>query len=338
MSDLPEGLSERELIGRLRDRIGKPGEGVVVGIGDDAAVIDEGGPDYLLLTDDAFIDQVHFDLGTWTPRQVGIKAMAATLSDIAAMGGKARTCLVSLILPQAFETRLLDELYDGLIATASRYHVSIVGGNVVAGPRLGLCLTATGSVEKAKLCLRSGAEAGHLFAVTGDLGRSEAGRLAAAGTLSVDEEAARTARAKHFEPMPRLEEAAALVGAVRVGAMIDISDGLASEVHHIAHESGVGARIVAAAIPIQDATRTIARAAGIDPVRLALGGGEDFELLLTLPPHLFETARQALAGLGTPLAAIGEVLPREKGVELADEDGQARPLELAGWDHLTPGR
>jgi thiamine-monophosphate kinase len=338
MSDLPQGLTERELIERLRDRIGRPGEGVVVGIGDDAAVIDEGGPDYLLLTDDAFIDEVHFDLGTWAPRQVGTKAMAATLSDIAAMGGKARTCLVSLMLPRGFETRLLDELYDGLIAAASRYHVSIVGGNVVAGPRLGLCLTATGSVEKAKLCLRSGAEAGHLFAVTGDLGRSEAGRLAASGIVSVDEEAARTARAKHFEPVPRLEEAAALVEAVRVGAMIDISDGLASEVHHIARESNVGARIVAAALPIEEATRTVARAAGVDPVHLALGGGEDFELLLTLSPQVFETALQALAGLGTPVTAIGEVLPREKGVELVGEDGRARPLELAGWDHLTSDR
>jgi thiamine-monophosphate kinase len=334
MSDLIREIGERGLIERLRSRVGEPGEGVVVGIGDDAAVIDEGGADYLLLTDDAFIDQIHFDLSTWTPTQVGIKAMAATLSDIAAMGGRAKACLVSLLLPPSFEVGHLDGLYDGLMTTAGRFGVPIVGGNIVRAPRLGLCLTATGSVDKTRLCPRSGATVGEILAVTGDLGRSEAGRLVVARSLAVDEATAHSARQKHFEPVPRLEEAALLVGAVKVGAMIDISDGLASEVHHIARESKVGARLDVGALPILEGTRRVARAAGVDPVSLALGGGEDFELLLTLPPEMLGTAGRALEPSGTTLTAIGEVTSQDEGVRLIGEDGVARPLDVAGWDHL----
>jgi thiamine-monophosphate kinase len=337
MAELVRELGELGLIEKLREIVGAAGEGVVAGIGDDAAVIDLDGMNYLLLSDDAFLDRVHFDLRTWSASQIGGKAMAATLSDIAAMGGTARTCLVSLLIPASLEIRDLEELYRGLVSMAGQFAVSIVGGNVVSAERLGLCLTVTGHVEKTKVCLRSTARLGDAVAVTGDLGRSEAGRLLLAGDISLaagHERAVDSLRQKHLAPVPRLKCGASLAGAVDVGAMIDISDGLAREVHHITLASGVGARIEESKLPILEETRLVAQLAGIDASHLALGSGEEFELMFTLHPAEVEIARSAIEALGVAFTTIGEIVPRDAGVRLIEEDGTSSALAPEGWDHF----
>jgi thiamine-monophosphate kinase len=276
-----------------------------------------GNDDYLLFKTDAIVEGVHFTKET-PPQQVGRKALARCLSDIAAMAGTPLHALITLGLPRAFHAESIEQIYAGLTELASRYHVALVGGETVTNPdRVLLSVAVLGTVPKARCVLRSGAKPGDAIFVTGSLG----------GSLL----------AKHLEFEPRLKEARWLASHFSVHAMIDLSDGLASDLRHILQASQVGAELLASAIPISRAARLQAKEKGSakTPLLAALTDGEDFELLFTLP------SRSAVALLDawkeqfpkTPLTCIGKITAAPT-VLLRTKEG-LRPLPAHGYVHFA---
>jgi thiamine-monophosphate kinase len=328
-------LGERGLIDRIRQRLGPLAAGVRLGVGDDAAVIAWPGGD-LLLTVDTVLEDVHFRRTTSTLRDVGAKAMAVNLSDVAAMGGTPCVALIALAMPASCAVSDIDELYAGLLDLARPHGVALVGGDTCASPG-GLVLTVTlaGRVEGPPLT-RSGARPGDLVLVTGSLGAAAAGLHALEqGPVAAPDEALAAVRRAHHRPIPRVEEGRAVRTTGGATAMIDLSDGLATDLGHIARESGAGAVIDLDALPIAEATRAVARAAGADPRVWAVSGGEDYELCFTAPP---EAARALAARVsrdtGTAVSVVGEMRSAAEGLRFVDHAG--RPVAVRpGFDHFA---
>ncbi len=325
-------IGEFGLIERIKGCVAAGDRSVLIGIGDDAAVV-EGRPGlYRLITSDAFVEGVHFKREFARPWQIGWKIMAANLSDIAAMGGEPRWVVVSVALPEAVSVEETEELYRGMDAVCSRFGCSIVGGDTSFSPnRMLISIAAIGEVEKERLTLRRGAKIGDAICVSGDLGGSQAGLEVLWEKGLTDEDLVR----RHLEPIPRIREARAMGDVARIHAMIDISDGLSSEIHHICRESRVGARLFAAQIPICSGAREVAQKLGRSPLDYALGGGEDFELLFTLCPGDVERVRSHLLNnTGTPVRVIGEIVEPAKGVIIVGEDGRERKMPALGYRHF----
>jgi thiamine-monophosphate kinase len=327
---------EFSLIARLTAGLPLPAD-VIVGVGDDAAVIDLGEDRVLVATCDAQVEGVHFRLRTGAPESLGRRALAVNLSDCAAMGAIPRFALISLLAPPDSDTALLDAIYAGLRAEAEAFGVAIVGGNVARNPdRLILDITLLGTGQRQKLLLRSGARAGDAIGVTGAVGTAAAGLLIAedeqlAGQISA--EARATVAQALREPSPRVAAGQWLAehGAT---AAIDISDGLAADLGHLCAASGVGAQIDAAMLPIAPATREVAGAAGREARDLALFGGEDYELLFTVPAEQAVTlVRQLNAAVGVPVTLIGTVTA-ESTMTLQSQ-GATMPLPARGWNHMA---
>ncbi len=327
-------LGERGLIARLRRQLPPPGPEVLVGIGDDTAAVAWGGQT-LLLTTDTLLEGVHFRRSTATLRDVGAKAIAVNVSDIAAMGGEPCYALLALALPPSLPVAEIDELYAGIHDMARRHGVAVVGGDTCAAPGGAvLSVTLVGRVDGAPL-RRSGARPGDAILVTGDLGASAAG-------LAVLEQSpgglppatAEAARRRHRLPTPRVAEGRLIRASGHATAMINVSDGLVTDLDHIATESRVGARIDVDALPVSEGTRAVADALGRDPLQWALSGGEDYELLFTAAAdRAAEVARAVTDGTGTPVHRIGEVRPPGEGVRFLDRGGRPRAVE-PGFDHF----
>jgi thiamine-monophosphate kinase len=327
-------LGERGLIARLRSRLPPPGPDVLVGIGDDTAAV-AWGARTLLLTTDSLLEDVHFRRTTATLREIGAKAIAVNVSDIAAMGGRPRYALVALALPPGYRVDEVDELYAGFADAAGPHGVALIGGDTCAAPGgLVLCATLVGEVDGAPL-RRAGARTGDAILVTGTLGAAAAG-------LAVLERRPRDLPAgvgeavvrAHRLPSPRVREGEAIRASGWGTAMIDLSDGLATDLGHVAAESGVGAVVYADRLPISDATRAVARALGADPLDWALSGGEDYELLFTATAaRAAELARAVTERTGTAVHSIGEVRPPAEGVRVLDAEGRPRALR-PGFDHF----
>jgi thiamine-monophosphate kinase len=280
---------------------------VLVGPGDDCAVLTPPARP-LLVTTDMLMDGTDFILAEVGPRRAGRKAMAANLSDIAAMAGVPTAAVVSVALPRDGRG-LAQELYLGLRDVADAFGVALVGGDTNSwnGP-LVISVTALGEATDRGPVPRSGARPGDWLFVTGPLGGSILGR--------------------HLDFTPRVREALALHAAVPLNAMLDVSDGLAADLNHICEESRCGAVLTAEAIPISDAARALSRASGKSPLEHALGDGEDFELVFAVSP---DAGRKLLAAPPAPgLAKIGECV--ESGLWLS-QGGQRRPLAATGWVH-----
>ena len=312
---------------------------VALNVGDDAAALDLGAEQLLLATCDAQVEGRHFLTAVATPYEIGHKALAVNLSDIAAMGGEPLWALVSLIAPPDLDVAMVDGIYEGLRALAERYHVAIVGGNVssTTGP-LTLDITALGRVARERLVARSGALSGDRLLVTGSLGAGLAGLRAftAAAGAPIAPEALERVRARMTTPEPRVREGMALAAASAASAMLDLSDGLAGDLYHLCERSQVGALIEAARLPITDATRSVAEALGADPSDYALYGGDDYELLFTARPERVERAIEAARAAGAGATVIGEVTSPEQGIRVRGTDGTVRTLAPLGWDHLAP--
>jgi thiamine-monophosphate kinase len=310
-------MTEFDLIHRLTRAL-PTNPSVVVGAGDDCAVLEAGVPDRLLLfKTDAVVEGVHFTPGT-APEKIGHKALGRCLSDIAAMAGTPSAALVTLALPRDFSPDFVEAIYTGLNALARRHHVAIVGGETTTNPGgLLLSVALLGWVPRGKGVLRSGAEAGDAIFVTGELGGSLAG--------------------KHLEFEPRLAEARWLAQHFSPHAMLDISDGLAGDLRHILTASRVGAELLASAIPISRAARRAAKAAPSTkpPLLAALTDGEDFELLFTVASRdavpLLDAWKKQFPGLA--LTCIGKIKAGE-GITLRDQQG-VRPLTAHGYEHFA---
>jgi thiamine-monophosphate kinase len=331
-----DDLGEFDLIARLTEKLpAKPG--VAVGVGDDAAVLDCSTGDQLVATCDALIEGRHFDRSFATPSQVGRRALAVNLSDIAAMGGQPLFALISLVLPTGMDFDWLDGFYAGLRAEADEFEVAIVGGNIAstAGP-LVVDITLLGRVPSGRALLRSGGRPGDRVCVTGTLGAAAAGLLTlASNTLptGLAEDVVERVRSAYRQPQPRVAAGQALAQAGAVTAMLDISDGVAADLNHICERSHVGAIVEAAALPIDDATTKVVRAYGRDPVALALHGGDDYQLLFAVRPESLATAQGIARTVGDSVTPIGWLTEPESGLRLRTPEGE-RPLEPRGWDHL----
>ena len=308
-------LGEFGLIKRLADNISINDAQVVAGIGDDAAVIKTDGPKLLLFTTDSLIEDVHFTHSTITPYQIGWKALAANLSDIAAMGGVPKHGLVSIGLPPQTSVDFVDSLYQGIKDLAHKFKVNIVGGDTARSPHLVVNISLLGEVEEEYLALRSGAQIGDKVAVTGDLGAAATHRLAG----------------KHLPPQPRVEEGRAIVKKLRPTSMIDISDGLAGDLRHICQSSQVGANILLEKVPISEKTRQMSKELGKDSLGLALEGGEDYELLFTASA---KKVPELISETDVSVTVIGEITDQKGKLLMIDKEGKPHPLEGKGYEHF----
>jgi thiamine-monophosphate kinase len=328
-------LGEFGLIELLAKIVGQPkGKQVLIGIGDDAACWRTGASTQIV-TSDSLIQDVHFSLSTTTWRELGWKALAVSLSDIAAMGGLPQYALVSLGLPGDTEVASVAELYEGIEELARFFDVSIVGGDSVGAPVVMVSLAVVGKAEKnLSVLTRSAAAPGELIAVTGYLGTSAAGLAMLQGVLELhlkDEETAGQLKEAHLRPYPRVVEGQALA-CHGVEAAIDLSDGLVGDLGRLCKASGVGARLFTSQIPVHPLVRN---SFGGDAIQLALSGGEDYELLFTARSEVIERVRGAIA---CPVTVIGETVAKPEMVKVIDEHGNELSVEKAGWEHFAKGR
>ena len=309
-------MNEFELIAALTSELAT-GEGVVVGPGDDCAVVDGDGDREILLKTDAVVEGVHFERET-DSRLVGRKALARCLSDIAAMGGSPRHALITLGLPDGFDPGYLKGVYAGLNELAKAHGVSVVGGETTNnGDRLFINIALTGEVEKGRAILRSGAQVGDAVFVSGELGGSLAGH--------------------HLKFEPRLKESSWLTAEFEVHSMIDVSDGLAGDLRHIARASGVGAELLETAVPISRSAKRRARdqISSKPPLLAALTDGEDFELLFTIVAaeavNLLDGWKREFPDV--KLSCVGKIVEGD-GLRIKDRTG-IRELTVEGFTHFA---
>ena len=328
-------LGEFALLSRLQRRLKQAAAPPVVrGIGDDCAVLRPGDGHDLLVTTDTQEEGVHFRRDWSTPEDIGWRCLAVNVSDIAAMGGVPLGAVVALSLPETLAVAFVEAMYDGMNALAEAYDCPIIGGNISKSTeRLSVTITVLGSTPRDGAAYRAAARAGDDIWVTGDLGGAKAGLEALIHPQAVAGLPTAAVLARYRRPRPRLREALFLR---QHGArsLIDLSDGLSSDLAHICEASGVGARLLADHIPISDETRRVADALGFDPLTMALHGGEDFELCLTAPPGAAAPLEQGLRGqFDCPLTRIGAI-QAGAGVTLCHSDGGDVPLIAGGYDHF----
>ena len=316
-------MTEFDLIDLFTRAAPREGEGVVLGIGDDAAVLRPPRGEDLVMTVDAVVDGVHFDR-RFRPEDVGWKALAVNLSDLAAMGARPLWALCALSTPRAEASGRLAGVGRGLAACASTFGVALAGGNVTRARELALTVTVVGAVRRGRALARAGARPGDTLLVSGSLGDAALGRRPGAVRALVR---------RQRRPTPRLALGQALPGLAR--AAIDVSDGLLQDLAHLCAASGVGATVRLDALPLSEAyRRTVERGARVRPYDAALAGGEDYELLVAVAPGQVGRARAAARKVGIPLTAVGDVT-RGGGVKVFDACGRPYHVRARGHDHLA---
>ena len=318
-------VAEREHAPRSGDQSRPPD--VLVGIGDDAAAW-RTQETTQVLTADALVEGVHFrrDLASW--EEVGWKALAVNLSDVAAMGASPGLATITLGLPPDLDVAAVDGLYSGILDCSALYGSAVVGGDVVRSPVVFIAVSLTGTAEH--LLTRSSARPGHAVAVTGTLGGSAAGLEVLREGLCLEEGDALALRSAHLRPQPRLREGQYLAKR-GVPCAMDVSDGLAADLGRVCRASNVGAIVEAASLPIHPVAR---RVYPRQSLAMALGGGEDYELLFAAPPELVDELLSALPSGG---AVVGRIVDDALGrVVVLDENGRSLDVASYGWDHLRP--
>lgn len=317
---------EFALIDRLAGRAPHGSHAVMTGIGDDAAVIEIAPPPapLLLVTTDLLVEHRHFTCRWATPKQIGIKAAECNISDIAAMGGTPTYMFVSLALRADMDVEWAEALYDGITESCRRYDITVAGGDTTQGEVNMVNITLLGQVQRGCVRLRSHARPGDILMVTGSLGAS----AAALSLLKQNRSPGEYLLEKHLTPRCRLDVSGRI--AQFANAMIDISDGLGSDVQHICRQSAVSVEIDAQAVPIHDEVIRAARSLGFTPLFLALTGGEDFELLFSIAPEKIDQ----LSATGVMCQPVGRVLPRSSQSALIHPNGSRTPLPK-GYDHFS---
>jgi len=332
-------LGEFGLISHLTSDIKPVNDSTIKGIGDDAAVIDNGNK-LTLVSTDLLVEGVHFDLSYTPLKHLGYKAAIVNFSDIAAMNGTPGQLYVGLSVSNRFPVEALEELYEGLKLACERYKVDLAGGDTTSSAGgLFLALTVTGEVEKDKVVYRNTAKEGDLICVSGDLGSAYLGLLLlerekqvylADPDMQPDLEGNDYILGRQLKPEARTDIVKKLHEAsVLPNAMIDISDGLASEILHICNDSGVGCRIYEEKLPIDVSAAAIAAEFNIQPVTAAMNGGEDYELLFTIPATDFEKIN-----LISEISIIGHITDANAGCALVSNDGVLVEIKAQGFDHM----
>ncbi|MGH7727187.1 MAG: thiamine-phosphate kinase [Vulcanimicrobiaceae bacterium] len=305
---------------------------IVLGIGDDAAAWRPSRSHLSVISSDALVDGVHFRTRAMSGGEIGHRAMAANLSDVAAMGARPVLATVALGIPAAGDAPLVVEAYRAMAALAARHGARIVGGDIVGAPVLFLSLTVVGEVSPSRLARRDGGRPGDVLAVTGPLGASRAGLALLERDAPVGEALARRAAEAFARPEPRVAEGRWLAASRNVRAMVDLSDGLSTDLGRLARASGCGAELLG--VPIDPAAEAVARALGDDPLEYALDGGEDFELLVAVARRAFGHLAECFrAHFRKPLLGIGTLIAGS-GVRLLGAGGTSRLLEPGGFEHL----
>lgn len=332
-------IHEFDLIRALHRRHGRQSPSIVQGIGDDAAVIASQADQWTVLTTDLLTEGVHFDLKTATLADIGFRASAANLSDIAAMGATPQYLLVSLAIPRTGVSRHVHQLYRGMMAACRPHHVQLIGGDTSAsGSGWFLSLTLVGTAPPRKALFRSGARIGDNLYVTGTIGDSLAGlRLLneppRATTLSARRRKFLIGR--HLRPTARIAEGQWLSSQCFATSAIDLSDGLSGDLRHICENSHVGAELDLGAIPLSPACRAYAAARKLDPVDLALTGGEDYELLFTVSPQQRRRLEQSAIEQGFSITCIGTIRNYRFGMQALTPHGTRHRLAMTSYEHFT---
>lgn len=317
-------LGEFGLIDKIAELVGSPKGRVISGIGDDAAVW-IGERCLQLATTDSLVEGVHFLCSQITWEELGWKALAVNLSDIAAMGGNPRYALITFGLPKDMEVEDVISIYKGLLEIARIYDVAIVGGDFVFSPQLIITITVLGDLDGEVYLSRSEAYPGDQIGITGYLGSSAGGLEMLRRGLNLEKEIASFLRQAHFRPLPKINEGKILLR-YKVKAAIDISDGLISDLGHICRLSKVGAKVRIDRIPVHPYLKEVF---GEEALGFALCGGEDYELLFTAPQGVMEELRRELS-----FTIIGEIVEGQ-GIELLDEEGKSFHWKKRGWDHFA---
>lgn len=323
--------TEDDLIADLRDICATAApEKLILGIGDDAAVWRPSRSNLSVITTDALVEDVHFTLSAMTPRDIGWRALAANLSDIAAMGARPVLATIALGVNDRSNAGWIRELYEGLANLARRSGCALAGGDITRSPAITIAITIVGEVRPSNLKRRAGARPGDVIALTGPLGASHAGLrlLSARPDLAAQDRFAGVLRAFRT-PTPCLAQGRWLGASRNVHALMDSSDGLSTDLARFCTASGAGAMVDA--VPVDPEARTVAELLGDDPEAYALDGGEDFTLIAALHPRAFDYLRTRFGQrFGTPLVRVGTItstpgLRRPNGT----------PISPAGWDHLS---
>jgi thiamine-monophosphate kinase len=314
---LAEELGEFGLIERIRQN-----SRLSLSPYDDAAIIPLKEEKLLLVATDMLVENVHFSLDFINPYEIGWRAMASNLSDIAAMGGVPTHFLVSLCIKPNTKVDFVDDLYRGMEELGAQFGLGLAGGDINRGERFIINLTVVGEVEKGSVVRRDGARCGDKIVVTGSLGEAECGlSILKKGCSGMDK-----IIKKHTMPSPRVKEARAIISTCKISAMIDISDGLVADLYHIVEASGVGANIYLEKLPLSQDLKRQAKLLSLDPVELALYGGEDYELLFTAKELT------SIPQLEVPLTVIGEII-QEKGLFLI-YNGKKEKIFPKGYRHF----
>ena len=342
LADVP---TEFDFIRRLRERAVNPQSSQTnqlrAGIGDDAAVVRSFGSKDSIIATDLLVEDIDFRRSTVPPYFLGHKTLTVSLSDIAAMGARPRWCLTSIGLPEdAWQTEFLDEFYKGLFELARQYDVQLIGGDTSRTPdRIVIDSVLIGECSTDTAVMRSGASPGDQIFVTGSLGGSAAGlrliergaHLADQNLASNDTQALDQVLLRHLKPEARVGWGIILGQERLATSMIDISDGLSSDLNHLCSESGVGSLIESSHLPIDHQVVELCGRRALDPLQLALHGGEDFELLFTVRPTDIPRLPKRVDGVG--ITRIGEIKPALEGVNIS-EGTRVWELTPKGWKHF----
>ncbi|MDX2286117.1 MAG: thiamine-phosphate kinase [Bacteroidia bacterium] len=336
-----ERLGEFGLIDHLTKRFPLPQAPLLTGIGDDAAVYLPAAGKAQVVTTDLLLEGVHFDLGYTPLRHLGYKAVAVNVSDLAAMNADPVGITVSFGVSSRFSVEALEELYAGIAHACEAYGVQLLGGDT-SSSRQGLVLsvTAVGEAHPGQITYRHGARPGDLICVSGDVGAAYAGLMVLEREKAVfkDRPDLQPDLTSYDYVVGRLLRPEARLDIVRLlrelgvqpTAMMDVSDGIASELHHLCRQSSCGAQIYAHKIPIDYQTVAVAEEFKLPPVAFALNGGEDYELIFTVPIGQFDTIKSA-----RDFAVIGHMTPDAGIIQLVSEGGEAVDIEAQGWNHFT---
>ncbi len=339
--DFIKDLRERTISEKSSLPITPGHSGLISGIGDDAAVVRNASGKDTVLSADLLVEDIDFRRTTTPPFLLGHKALAVSLSDVAAMGARPRWSILSIGVPaDVWESDFIDKFYDGLLSLAGRYDVQLIGGDTSrTSEKIVVDSTLIGECNAGFAVSRAGAKPGDLIFVTGTLGGAAGGlrlvergaHLADQNLTASDTDSLDHLLLRHLRPEPRVGWGLVLGQERLAAAMIDISDGLSSDLNHLCEASGVGAYIEATKIPVDTHVVDLSGRRALDPLQLALHGGEDFELLFTVTPEMAAKLPRRVDGVA--ITRIGEIKERSHGIKIS-EGTRVWELEPRGWDHF----